>query len=435
MLHDPSHHTSMIVAEEIRVSDQDRDMLRTLAQQKAEIGALPIQKEKARLWTALNDLHSERPMVWINEICWNEMNVNEELTLRCEGAWAREQEVNLRRELYQWAHLPGDMVVDSWMECPKAFHSTDFGIMEDADIVQTDRENEIVSRHFHVQIEKMADLEKIHMPVVTHNEAATQYRRQAMQEVFADILPVIEVGQTHIWYSPWDFLIRWTGVEQAMLGLYETPDLYHAAVDRLVDAWMTELDQLEAQQLLSLDNRNTRVGSGGYGFLSDLPGTPFDPDHVLPRNMWGCSNAQIFSGVSPDMHWDFALAHDMRWLARWGANYYGCCEPLDRKVDLLRRIPHLRKVSASPWCDPDRIIEGLGADYVISHKPSPAILAEDHWHPVRARQQIRDFMDRTGKQCHVELIMKDISTVRHEPRRLWEWAEIAMEEAQRYASR
>jgi hypothetical protein len=27
----------------------------------------------------------------------------------------------------------------------------------------------------------------------------------------------------------------------------------------------------------------------------------------------------------------------------------------------------------------------------------------------------------------VELIMKDISTVRYDPRRLWEWAEIAME--------
>ena len=29
--------------------------------------------------------------------------------------------------------------------------------------------------------------------------------------------------------------------------------------------------------------------------------------------------------------------------------------------------------------------------------------------------------------CHVELIMKDISTVRDEPQRLWEWERIAME--------
>jgi hypothetical protein len=28
---------------------------------------------------------------------------------------------------------------------------------------------------------------------------------------------------------------------------------------------------------------------------------------------------------------------------------------------------------------------------------------------------------------HVELVMKDISTVRYEPQRLWEWARIASE--------
>jgi hypothetical protein len=49
------------------------------------------------------------------------------------------------------------------------------------------------------------------------------------------------------------------------------------------------------------------------------------------------------------------------------------------------------------------------------------------WHPDRARQQLREFLD-AARGCHVELIMKDISTVRHDPRRLWEWASIAMEE-------
>jgi hypothetical protein len=29
--------------------------------------------------------------------------------------------------------------------------------------------------------------------------------------------------------------------------------------------------------------------------------------------------------------------------------------------------------------------------------------------------------------CPLELILKDISTVKYEPRRLWRWAEIAMD--------
>ena len=208
MLHDPSHYTPMAVEEKIEVSDGDRDILRGLAEQKAAAGAESSQKEKARLWAALNDLKSERPLVWINEIPWNEMNVDDELTLQCEGRWAREQEENLRKELYQWNHLPGDMVVNPWIACPKAIHSTDFGIVEDTDVVKTDETNEVVSRHFIVQIEKMADLGKIQMPEVTYSEEQTAVREAAFNNVFGDILPVKVVGQSHIWFTPWDFLIR-----------------------------------------------------------------------------------------------------------------------------------------------------------------------------------------------------------------------------------
>jgi hypothetical protein len=176
---------------------------------------------------------------------------------------------------------------------------------------------------------------------------------------------------------------------------------------------------------------DTRVGSGGYGYTSQLPGAPYDGNYVKPHNIWGCSNAQIFFEVSPQMHWEFALKYDLRWLTRWGLTYYGYCEPLDRKIDILRQIPNLRKISVSPWCNTDRVIAKIGGDYVMSRKPSPAILAEDQWHPERARQDICDFLDR-AQGCHVELIMKDISTVRYQPRRLWEWAEIAIEVAENH---
>lgn len=218
-----------------------------------------------------------------------------------------------------------------------------------------------------------------------------------------------------------------------MTDLYDRPDFVHAAVERMVDAWMVEMDQFEAQGLLELDNNNTRVGSGGYGYVSSLPGTDYQPDHVKPHNMWGCSNAQIFSEVSPEMHWEFAIQHDLRWLKRWGLTYYGCCEPLSGKAEILSRIPNLRKVSVSPWCNSERAVAQMGGKYVLSRKPSPAILAEDNWHPGRARAELVKFMEATGGDCHVELIMKDISTVRYKPQRLWEWSQIAMDVAEEFA--
>ena len=429
MLHDPSHYEAPQEVQPIEIGRDDKARLRELAAQVAEIAALPAQTEKAQLWTKLNDLDSERPMVWINEICWNEMNVDDELTLQCEHPWARDQEDGLRKELYQWRHLPGDMVMNDYVNCPLAVHSTDFGIVEDVDVVQTDETNAVVSRHFNVQIKDESDLEKISMPRLTHNEAATANRYAAMCDVYDGIMPVKKVGQTHIWFTPWDFLIRWYGIENAMMDMIDRPDFVHAAVECMVDAWMTELDQFDALKVLSLDNDNTRVGSGGYGYASQLPGDDYDATHVKPHNMWGCSNAQIFSEVSPQMHWDFAIEHDLRWLARWGLTYYGCCEPLDGKMELMRRIPNLRKISVSPWCNSARAIAEIGQDYAISRKPNPAVLATDTWHPDQARADIKEFLDLANGHCHIELIMKDISTVRYEPQRLWEWAAIAMEEA------
>jgi len=434
LLHDPGSHMPKLVAEEVKLSPKDKGTLRRLAGELAAIAALPVHREKARLWRKLNDLESERPMVWINEVCWHEMDVDGELTLETGHPWAQEQERDLRRTLYQWRHMRGDMVVSDFLTCPLAIHSTDFGIIEDVDVVRTDEASDIYSRRFHIQIRDFPDLEKIRMPVVTHDAEATEFCYQAMCDVYRGILPVKKVGQTHIWFTPWDYLIRWWGIEEAMIDLVERPDLVHAAVERMVDAWMVELDQFVDMNLLALDCNNTRIGSGGYGYTKALPGTEFDPDCVKPHNMWGCSNAQIFAEVSPEMQWEFAIQHDLRWLSRWGMVYYGCCEPLDGKIEILRRIPNLRKISATPWCRTERLIDAVGDRYVLSRKPNPAVFAGDGWDPDRARNELRSFLERTGGGCHVELIMKDISTVRYHPQRLWEWADIAMQVAEEFAT-
>lgn len=433
MLHDPSHKPVIPEQKEIILSQNDKEVLKQLGYRIAEISGDPQNQVNAKNWQLLNDKKSVKPMVWINEVPWHEMNYNDELTLRCEHPWARNLEDELRKIIYQWDHFRGDMVVNPYISCPLAIHSTDFGIVEDVDIARTDAENDIYSRHYHIQISEPEDIEKIQMPKITHFEKATEYSYNAMTDVFDGIIPVKKVGQTHIWYTPWDFLIRWWGVQEAIMDLIMRPEMVHDIYEKMVQAWMTELDQFEEMNLLSLDCNNTRVGSGGYGYTSELPGDDFNPDHVLAKNMWGCSNAQIFSTVSPEMHWEFAVEHDMKWLKRFGMTYYGCCEPLDQKIDMLRRIPNLRKISVSPWNDSKKIIDGIGSDYVMSRKPNPAIVAWDTFNPQQAEKEIREFMDLTDKSQHVELIFKDISTVRKEPQRLWQWAEIASRVAEDYA--
>ena len=93
-------------------------------------------------------------------------------------------------------------------------------------------------------------------------------------------------------------------------------------------------------------------------------------------------------------------------------------------------IPHVRKVSMSPWVDEERGAAEIGSDFVYSRKPNPAMLAMDRFDPDMVRQDLartRDICARHG--CPLEFIVKDISTVRYEPQRLFDWARIAMEVA------
>ena len=413
------------------VTEHDRDILRKLAVRKAEVAALPINREREMLWQRLNRLDPVRPMVWINEICWHEMDVDSQLVLRTSDHFCQGLERALRRELYQWNHMPADMIVSGTIACPIVVRDSGFGIAERSRKIYTS-EGSVASRQFEPVIRKETDIQKIRMPELTVDRDETERRYEAMDGIFGDIMPVVRQGIPGRWFAPWDELIRWWGVQEAMVDLIERPELVHAAMERLVSAYLCRLDQWEELNLLALNNNNARVGSGGYGCTDELPADGFDPGNVRPRDLWGCATAQIFSDVSPPMHEEFALQYERRWLERWGLTYYGCCEPLHTKIGILKSVPNLRKISVSPWADLDSTVDQSEGRYVISFKPNPSILAEEMWNPDRAREHIREALEKT-RGCAVEIIQKDISTVRLEPRRLWEWSDLALQVAEEFA--
>ena len=115
MLHDPGSPVTPQRFTEIVLSQFERGVLRGLAEELAGAAAGGLHREKASLWRALNDLESQRTMVWITEIPWHEMNVGDELVLRTTHPWARDMETLLRRSLYQWRHMPADMVLDDFL--------------------------------------------------------------------------------------------------------------------------------------------------------------------------------------------------------------------------------------------------------------------------------------------------------------------------------
>lgn len=401
---------------------KDRDTVRELAREVAEIAALPVQQETIRAHKALNALKPIRPMVMIDQVCWHEMNVGDELTLRCEDPFCRGIETRLRHTLYQWRHMRGDMVVEPFIEFGKAIRGTDFGLGVVEKRAVTDPANDVVGHHFEDQLKTEADLEKIRMPQVWHDEKATAETEARANEILGGILGVRMQGACPV-FAPWDRIVCWHGAEETISDLAFRPAFMHKIIARVTDASLSMLDQLESQGLLG-HHQGLIHCTGAY--TDELPAPGFDPQRPRAKDLWTYAMAQIFSTVSPAMHEEFEINYARRWTERFGLCYYGCCEPLDEKVDMIRRLPKVRKISMSPWVNVQKGAERIGRDFVFSRKPNPAFLAGPTWQPEVVERDLRATLDACARHgCPCEFILKDISTVCYEPQRLWEWAKIA----------
>ncbi len=406
------------------INDRDKGILRELGKQVAEIAALPVQQETISRWKALNGLRPVRPMVMIDQLPWNEMDVDGELVLQTTDPFARELETRMRQTIYKWKHLRVDMVMEPVIEVFKVIRGCDFGVRGVENVAVTDPQNSVISHYYLDQLKTDEDIEKIKDPVVTLDKTATDELEEQTHGVFDGILRTRMQGFVPN-FSPWDSLCSWRGPEDIVWDLADRPEFTHRLMSRLTDAFISLLDQLEDQGLLTTEQSIVHCS---HTYCDELPAPGYDPKKPRAKDLWTAGMAQIFSTVSPAMHQEFELAYAERWYKRFGLVYYGCCEPLDNKMDIVRKIPLLRKISMSPWVDQDKGASQIGKDFVFYRKSNPAFLAVDDWNPEAVRKDLQQTLDACAPYgCPVEFILKDVSTTRYQPQRVWEWADVAME--------
>jgi hypothetical protein len=403
---------------------RDKEIIQELAAQVTEIAELPIQEEKRALWRKLNALEPERPMVMIDQVCWNEMNLDGELTLHCDDDEIRQYEQQLRRILFQWKHFPVDIVVEPFVQVPMAIHNTGFGIDIQEHTAVTDATNDVVSHLYQNQFQTEEDLEKIQEPIITHDYDETQRRLGVAHELFDGLLDV-KLWGADPYLSLWDIIAQWMGVENALYALVDRPDYVHRLLNRMTEGYLSMLDQLEEQGLLCGPQSLIHC-TGAY--TDELPSLGYDPEKPRTNDIWMFGLAQMLATVSPKMFKEFEVDYTSQICERFGLVYYGCCDPLDDRMDQVRLIPNVRKISMSPWVDEERGAAEISGDYVYSRKPNPVLVAMDTFDADLVRDDLvktKNICDKFG--CPLEIILKDISTVRYEPQRLFKWAKIAME--------
>ena len=154
---------------------------------------------------------------------------------------------------------------------------------------------------------------------------------------------------------------------------------------------------------------------------------------VRPMDLWGFAESQETVGVSPAMFEEFIFPYQLPLLEKFGLNCYGCCEALNLRWDTVSRIPRLRRVSVSPWCDQAVMAEKLGKNYIFSRKPNPSLVCIN-FNEEAIRRDLRETLDLAGKGV-LEIILKDTHTVENDPSRLSRWVKMALEEVERHQNR
>lgn len=403
-------------------------LLRGLAQQYAELCASEENKEHYLRCKAVNDLQPQRPPVWIDEVPWNEMNFEDRLTLTCEDPFLQKMEWFFKEKLYRWVFFRADMYLPPYYPIGKSWESSGIGVKVVEDTEATDNANHIVSHHYFDELDTEEKLARLHLPVITaHPEKDAEAVARA-EEILDGILPVRLCG-TSVYHCPWDDISMLRGVEPILIDMMDRPEFLHQTMEIFTQIGLSKMEQLERLGLLDSQLESLHCTPP---FTDDLPQKDAVPGKVRTQDVWFRAMAQMFSTVSPAAFEEFEFQYMKRLAEKCGLTYYGCCEPLDRFMPILKTLPNLRKCGVSPWSNVRKMAEELGGNYVYARKPNPANVGSG-FNEDTIRAEIRETIEACLEhKCPYEFVLKDISTVAYRPQNLFRWSQVVQETIDEY---
>jgi len=405
------------------VNNKEIKIVREAAKKLAEIAALPIHAETKRIWLKNNMRKPERPTAIIDQIPWHEMNVDDELTVYCEDKILANLETAIKRQLYMWKHMRCDMIIENFYLKPAAVENLKPSLQPKVVQLQYDDKNTSApSKHYEDVLLTEADADKIIPGDFRINKERQAEIDERYHGVFDGIMELRPGGRLPT-FQFWDMIVHFHGADTVLYDLVDRPEFMHYILRRMTEQSMAMIDQFEDMGIL--EEEPTYIHCSGAQW--DWQRVKTAPGKTSAKNSWTFGMSQIFSSVSPAMHEEFEFEYLKPIFERYGNVYYGCCEPLDNKMEMIRKYPNVRKISVSPWANAEKCAEQIAGDYVVSAKPHPAFLAKTELHEDEIAGEMKRIKNICKKHnCPAEFILKDLSTVRYKPERLWKWADIAM---------
>ncbi len=408
-------------------NDKDVQILRDLAKQYSDIASKEIQDERRELWRKHNSLERTRPLIYVRWLAaWREAA---ESNLECEDPFYRGHENFFRQMIFQDT-IGDDHIIEPWITQQASRVTPPNGVwgVRVGHIPSTEPGG---SWMFDPPIKELEDIDKLVEPHHIVSEEATARNVARLQDAVGDII-VVNVDRApvyRIWHGDLSTdLARLRGLEQAMWDMCDNPEWLHRLLGFMSDGVLTTHNEAEEAGDWHLADHTNQAMT----YAMELSDPQANGESVKRDQLWGYFAAQEMTEVSPAMHDEFILRHQMPIMEKFGLVAYGCCEDLTQKIDYLRNIPNLRRIAVAPRADVRKCAEQIQRDYVFSWRPNPSEMICCGFDPDLIRKVVKDAME-ASKGCHVDITLKDVQTVEYHPENLKEWVKIVRDISDEYA--
>lgn len=402
------------------------DLVRDLARQVAQIAADPENEAARRRWCDVNALRKpDRAPVWCRPVgAWNELLPEDALV--CRDRWLRSIERIFRKVVIK-KDIGDDDLVDNYFPVSTVARVEPGNVwgLEPKHVKPAESDG---AWHYDPPLKCAADFDKLVLPRLTIDQAATDRALSRTHDLLGDILPVRRTfapnaihGFTATLGTPAADL---RGLEQMMMDAIAEPELLHRLMAHLRDGVLSLLDQAEKSGLLTPNNDGPMI-------CSDPVGAPIAQGAYTLKNCWAMPNSQEFDQISPAMWEEFCLNYQRPVLEKFGLTWYGCCENLTRKIDGVLSIPNLRIFVCSAWTNLDTVLQKVGPQYVIMwrQKASDVVFAEDE---SVLRNQLETGMRKLQGRPY-QIVLRELQTLNGRLDWLHRWTRHAKEIAAKYA--
>ncbi|MCL2832185.1 MAG: hypothetical protein FWD78_03355 [Treponema sp.] len=402
------------------------ESFREFAKQYAELAHSPAQEQKRRLWRDLNSLKFSRPAIYVRKIpYWEFFDYS---AVKSEDRLLRGIERMFAESVIYRQKLIDDYIFEPWISV-RAVLNIDEKDRWGVPCALGEKTAQFGAAAFDPPIKNEEDLARIKPAKFEIDEKATAERIEKVKDALGpDMDGVLDVvcSRVGVFCEQWHRdistdIAKLRGLEQIMWDVYDRPEWFHRFVTIMRDTVLEDIDKTEKAGSFRAFNSDNQAMAYGGGLPDPVPQNKVRG----PSDLWVFMASQEFTGIGPELYDEFMLQYQKPIMERFGLSAYGCCEDMNTKIPLLKKIKNMRRIAITPFSDVRKCAELIGPDYVASYRPKPTdMIAGGLDEDLVSKIIRRDYQILKEFNCPFDITLKDVETIAAKPQNMIRWVEI-----------